>query len=62
LRLKISQEDSEKLFNFIDKSGNGTIGYDEFTLLDEERWRKLDNKGELTMQALETERENNMER
>ncbi len=26
----------------MDKSGNGEIGYDEFTLLLEERWRGID--------------------
>jgi len=26
----------------MDKNGSGTIGYDEFTLLSEERWRNFD--------------------
>lgn len=42
MRLKISFDDIKKLFNYMDKSGNGDIGYDEFTLLLEERWRGID--------------------
>jgi hypothetical protein len=42
MRLKISFEDIKKLFNYIDKKGQGEIGYDEFTLLLEERWRGID--------------------
>ena len=42
MRLKISFEDIKKLFNYMDKSGDGDIGYDEFTLLLEERWRGID--------------------
>lgn len=42
MRLKISFEDIKKLFNYIDKKGEGEIGYDEFTLLLEERWRGID--------------------
>lgn len=38
----MSFEDIKKLFNYIDKSGEGEIGYDEFTLLLEERWRGID--------------------
>jgi hypothetical protein len=30
------------LFKYIDKTGTGEIGYDEFTLLLEERWRGMD--------------------
>jgi hypothetical protein len=44
MRLKISFEDIKKLFAYIDRSGNcnGEIGYEEFTLLLEERWRGID--------------------
>jgi|LauGreDrversion4_2_1035121.scaffolds.fasta_scaffold157751_1 Ca2+-binding EF-hand superfamily protein len=44
MRLKISFEDIKKLFAYIDRSGNGNgeIGYEEFTLLLEERWRGID--------------------
>jgi len=42
MRLKFSFEDIKKLFNYIDKKGQGEIGYDEFTLLLEERWRGID--------------------
>lgn len=42
MRLKISFDDIKKLFNYIDKKGQGEIGYDEFTLLLEERWRGID--------------------
>jgi Ca2+-binding EF-hand superfamily protein len=42
MRLKISFEDVKKLFNYLDKNGNGAIGYEEFTLLLEERWRGID--------------------
>ena len=30
------------MFNYIDKKGQGEIGYDNFTLLLEERWRGID--------------------
>jgi Ca2+-binding EF-hand superfamily protein len=42
LRLKLSFEDIVKLYRFIDKEGKGEIGYDEFTLLCEEKWRGID--------------------
>ncbi len=42
MRLKISFEDIKKLFNYIDKHGKGELGYEEFTLLLEERWRGID--------------------
>lgn len=42
MRLKISFDDIKKLFNYLDKKGQGEIGYDEFTLLLEERWRGID--------------------
>ena len=42
LRLKLSFDDIKLLFNYMDKSKSGEIGYDEFTLLLEERWRGID--------------------
>jgi len=42
LRLKLSFEDIVKLYRFLDKEGKGEIGYDEFILLSEEKWRRLD--------------------
>ena len=42
LRIKISFEDVQKLFQYMDTQGKGEISYDEFTLLTEEKWRKLD--------------------
>lgn len=42
MRLKISFEDIKRLFNYLDKNGKGEIGYQEFTLLLEERWRGID--------------------
>ena len=42
MRLKMSFDDIKKLFNYLDKTGEGEIGYDEFTLLLEERWRGID--------------------
>ena len=42
MRLKISFEDIKRLFNYLDKKGQGEIGYDEFTMLLEERWRGID--------------------
>ena len=42
MRLKLPFEDIKKLFNYLDKKGQGEIGYDEFTLLLEERWRGID--------------------
>lgn len=42
MRLKLSFEDIKKLFDYLDKKGQGEIGYDEFTLLLEERWRGID--------------------
>ena len=42
MRLKISFDDIKKLFNYIDKEGKGEIGFEEFTLLLEERWRGID--------------------
>ena len=41
-RLKISFEDIQKLYRFMDVDDSGEIGYDEFTLLSDERWRNMD--------------------
>ena len=41
-RLKISFEDVKKLFLFMDVTNDGCIGYDEFTMLSEEKWRNID--------------------
>lgn len=38
LRLKISFDDMTKIYRFMDTDGDGEIGFDEFTLLSEERW------------------------
>lgn len=42
MRLKISFDDIKQLFDYLDKKGRGAIGYDDFTLLLEERWRGID--------------------
>lgn len=42
MRLKLSFEDIKTLFDYLDKKGQGEIGYDEFTYLLEERWRGID--------------------
>jgi Ca2+-binding EF-hand superfamily protein len=42
MRLKFSFDDVKKLFRYLDKTGAGEIGYDDFTMLLEERWRNLD--------------------
>jgi len=42
MRLKLSFEDLTLLFRYLDKSADGAIGYDEFTMLLEERWRGID--------------------
>lgn len=52
LRLKLSFEDIVKLYRFIDKEGKGEIGYDEFTLLTEEKWRGLDPFAEMKKNML----------
>lgn len=41
-RLKLSFEDIGKLYRFLDSECKGELGYEEFTLLSEERWRNLD--------------------
>ena len=60
MRLKISFVDVKKLFNFIDKRGSGEIGYDEFTMLLEERWRGIDPVLELK-ENLKTRKPNPMQ-
>jgi len=42
MRLKLSFDDIKRLFDYLDKKGQGEIGYAEFTLLLEERWRGID--------------------
>ena len=42
MRLKISFDDVKRLFEYMDKSGDGEVGYKELTLLLEERWRGID--------------------
>ena len=42
LRLKISFEDITRLYRFLDRSGRGAIGYDDFSMLLEENWRSID--------------------
>jgi hypothetical protein len=42
MRLKISFDDIKLLYNYLDKEGNGFVGYNEFTKLLEERWRGID--------------------
>lgn len=31
-----------KIYRFMDTDGDGEIGFDEFTLLSEERWKAVD--------------------
>lgn len=42
MRLKISFEDVKLLFEYLDKDHTGSLNYDKFTLLLEERWRGID--------------------
>ena len=42
MRIKLSFDDIKLLFKFLDKNNNGTLGYMEFTMLLEERWRGID--------------------
>jgi hypothetical protein len=42
MRLKISFDDCKSLFSYMDKNNNGVLGYDEFTMLLEERWKGID--------------------
>ena len=41
LRLKLSFDDITKLFRFMDKTGNGHLGYNEMLLLKDENWKKV---------------------
>ena len=41
-RLKIDFKDIQVLFRFMDSDGDGEVGFDEFTLLNEEKWRNMD--------------------
>ena len=40
--MKISFEDVTKLYRYLDNDGSGSISYDEFTLLAEEKWSGMD--------------------
>lgn len=40
-RLKISFEDITTLFRFLDRNGNGSIGFEEFIMLSDSNWSKL---------------------
>jgi len=42
MRIKLSFDDIKLLFNYLDQDGEGTIGYPEFTMLLEEKWRGID--------------------
>jgi len=42
MRIKISFEDIAMLFRYLDKNGTNHISYDEFTMLLEEKWRRID--------------------
>ena len=42
MRIKLSFKDIKALFDYMDKDGTGELGYEEFTLLLEERWRGID--------------------
>lgn len=42
MRLKISFEDIKRLFAYLDKDNSGSLNYEKFTLLLEERWRGID--------------------
>ena len=42
MRIKLSFEDLRLLFDYLDSSGKGAIGYPEFTMLLEEKWRGID--------------------
>lgn len=41
-RLKISFQDIQRIYRFLDADGSGAIGYYEFTMLNEERWKSID--------------------
>ena len=61
MRLKISFDDIKKLFNYIDKEGKGEIGFEEFTLLLEERWRGIDPVVQLRESVLKNSKPNPMQ-
>lgn len=42
LRIKISFDDVKKLFNYLDQKQNKALDYEDFKLLSEENWRKID--------------------
>ena len=42
MRLKISFSDIKLLFDYMDVKKSGELGYEEFTMLLEERWRGID--------------------
>lgn len=44
LRIKLSFDYVKKVFRYLDTDGDGEISYNEFKLLDEENWRKMDVK------------------
>ena len=41
-KMKISFQDMKLIYRFMDSEGRGEIGFHEFTLLSEERWKALD--------------------
>ena len=47
MRLKLSFDDVKLLFNYLDKNGTGSIGFDEFKMLLEERWRGVDHSAKV---------------
>jgi len=42
MRIKLSFDDIKLLFRYLDTNKRGEIGYPEFTMLLEEKWRGLD--------------------
>lgn len=44
LRIKVSFNYIKQIFDFLDKDGNGTIAFEEFKLLDEDKWREQAEK------------------
>ena len=48
MRLKLSFDDVTRLFRYLNKTGNGKITYEEFTMLLEERWRNIDPYADMT--------------
>ena len=60
MRLKISFDDIKLLFNYLDKRGLGEIGYDEFTMLLEERWRGIDPIAERQASLIDSDYKNPM--